>query len=155
MASRKVHMRRVHRQIERTPAQVAEEREVRERFSRERPGLEDLIASGEYDRPVRHGQVLNLLGFLGDLKAERLQQGLTLAAIAEVTGIDQPALSRLESGKNLNPKLATIWKYADALGVLVALDAVGPPVVGPGLADEETRENAGEKARKKRPARRP
>jgi transcriptional regulator with XRE-family HTH domain len=31
-------------------------------------------------------------------------------------GIDAPALSRLETGKMLNPTLATLLKWAEALG---------------------------------------
>jgi transcriptional regulator with XRE-family HTH domain len=31
-------------------------------------------------------------------------------------GIDAPALSRLETGKMLNPTLATLHKWAEALG---------------------------------------
>ena len=35
---------------------------------------------------------------------------------AERMGIDSPALSRLETGKMLNPSLATLHKWAEALG---------------------------------------
>jgi len=31
-------------------------------------------------------------------------------------GIDQPALSRLETGHNKNPMLDTLWRYAAAVG---------------------------------------
>jgi len=31
-------------------------------------------------------------------------------------GIDAPALSRLETGKTLNPTIATLHKWAEALG---------------------------------------
>jgi len=31
-------------------------------------------------------------------------------------GIDQPALSRLENGRNKNPTLDTLWRYAAAVG---------------------------------------
>ncbi len=31
-------------------------------------------------------------------------------------GIDQPALSRLETGHNKNPTLDTLWRYAAAVG---------------------------------------
>src|ERR1700682_1129311 len=49
-------------------------------------------------------------------RAERESQGLTLAEVAERMGIDAPALSRLETGKVLNPTLATLHKWAEALG---------------------------------------
>ena len=41
---------------------------------------------------------------------------MTLAEVAERMGIDAPALSRLETGKMLNPTLATLHKWAEALG---------------------------------------
>ena len=49
-------------------------------------------------------------------KAARESQGYTLAEVAERMGIDPPALSRLETGKMLNPTLATLHKWAEALG---------------------------------------
>ncbi|MBI1830895.1 MAG: helix-turn-helix transcriptional regulator [Planctomycetes bacterium] len=49
-------------------------------------------------------------------KSAREDQGLTLADVADRMGIDAPALSRLETGKMLNPTLATLYKWAEALG---------------------------------------
>jgi len=40
--------------------------------------------------------------------------------VAKRMGIDAPALSRLETGKMLNPTLATLHKWAEALGRKVA-----------------------------------
>lgn len=57
-----------------------------------------------------------ILGLVVRFKAERERQGLTLADVAERMGIDAPALSRLETGKMLNPTLATLHKWAEALG---------------------------------------
>ena len=45
---------------------------------------------------------------LARFKAVRESQGLTLAEVDESMGIDSPALSRLETGKVLNPTLATL-----------------------------------------------
>jgi len=50
-----------------------------------------------------------------EFKAVRESQGLKLAEVAERMGIDPPALSRLETGKMLNPTLATLHKWAEAL----------------------------------------
>jgi DNA-binding XRE family transcriptional regulator len=55
-------------------------------------------------------------------KGVRESQGLTLAEVAEWMGIDAPALSRLETGKMLNPTLATLHKWAEALGQKVEVD---------------------------------
>ena len=42
---------------------------------------------------------------------------MTLAEVAARMDIDAPALSRLETGKMLNPTLATLHKWAAALGM--------------------------------------
>jgi ribosomal protein S18 acetylase RimI-like enzyme len=42
--------------IERTPEEQARIDAVRERFQRERPSLEDLVASGEYEPPISQGE---------------------------------------------------------------------------------------------------
>src|SRR3977135_1694238 len=57
-----------------------------------------------------------ILSLMVRFKAVRESQGLTLAEVAERMGIDAPALSRLETGKMLNPTLATLPKWAEALG---------------------------------------
>lgn len=55
-------------------------------------------------------------------KAIRESQGLTLAEVAERMGMDAPALSRLETGKMLNPTLATLYKWAESLGQKLEMD---------------------------------
>jgi DNA-binding Xre family transcriptional regulator len=57
-----------------------------------------------------------ILSLVARFKAMRESQRLTLAEVAERMGIDAPALSRLETGKVLNPTLATLHKWAEALG---------------------------------------
>jgi transcriptional regulator with XRE-family HTH domain len=61
------------------------------------------------------------------LRAERERQGLSLADIAERTGIDRAAVHKLEIGVNRNPTLATLNRYAEALGVRIewSLKAIG------------------------------
>lgn len=56
-----------------------------------------------------------ILRLVARFKAIRESQGLTLTEVAERMGIDAPALSRLEMGKMLNPTLATLHKWAEAL----------------------------------------
>jgi ribosome-binding protein aMBF1 (putative translation factor) len=57
-----------------------------------------------------------ILSLVARLKAARESQGLTLAEVAGRMGMDAPALSRLETGKTLNPTLGTLHKWAEALG---------------------------------------
>ena len=63
-----------------------------------------------------------ILSLMARFKAERESQGLKLAEVAERMGIDAPALSRLETGKILNPTLATLHKWAEALGQKLDFD---------------------------------
>jgi ribosome-binding protein aMBF1 (putative translation factor) len=50
------------------------------------------------------------------LKEERQRAGLSLAELADRTGIERPNLSRLENDDETNPTIATLTRYADALG---------------------------------------
>jgi len=50
-------------------------------------------------------------------------EGGNTAHVAERMGIDAPALSCLETGKTLNPTLATLHKWAEALGQKLDVDA--------------------------------
>lgn len=114
--------KRVFRKSDRTPEELAALRAERERFSRERPGLDDLIASGGFEGPFAHGDLMTLLSALARIKQERERRGLTLANVAEASGLDKAALSRLENGKLLNPTISTLWRYARAVGVELRLE---------------------------------
>ncbi len=67
-----------------------------------------------------------ILRLLARFKAIRESQGLTLAEVAERMGIDPPALSRLETGKMLNPTLATLHKWAEAIGQKLDVELSSP-----------------------------
>ena len=58
---------------------------------------------------------IRLRRFIGGLKAIRERAGLSLADVAERSGIDQAALSRLENGRG-NPTARTLSRYCHALG---------------------------------------
>ena len=45
---------------------------------------------------------------MAELKAERERQGLTLAQLAERSGIDKGAISKLETGRQVNPPVDTL-----------------------------------------------
>jgi len=62
------------------------------------------------------------------LKSERIHQGLSLSDIQQRTGIEPSNLSRLENDRSANPTIATLTRYAEALGKkleIVLTDAVG------------------------------
>jgi DNA-binding XRE family transcriptional regulator len=50
------------------------------------------------------------------LRAERERQGLSLADVAERSGMDRAAVHKLEIGLNKNPTVETLNRYAGALG---------------------------------------
>jgi ribosome-binding protein aMBF1 (putative translation factor) len=55
------------------------------------------------------------------LKREREARGLSLAAIAQGTGMDKSNLSRLENDPNANPTLETLSRIATAIGVKLTI----------------------------------
>jgi DNA-binding XRE family transcriptional regulator len=103
----------------RTTEQRAEEEAVRRQHAahpiRQRPA--DVVNAQSFAAILR---------LLARFKAVRESQGLTLAEVAQRMGIDAPALSRLETGKMLNPTLATLHKWAEALGQKLDVDLSSP-----------------------------
>lgn len=86
---------------------------VREQIAEELPDIrrrakERLVLLKKEGTPLRQ--------VLAALRAERERQGLSLADINERTGIDRAALSRLENNEDANPTLATLERYAEAVG---------------------------------------
>jgi ribosome-binding protein aMBF1 (putative translation factor) len=126
-------MRREHRKIERTPEQLAELKAVRERFQRDKPTRAQLEASGEYGPGLPTVTYFALMAFLKRMRELREAAGLSLADVAERTGMDKGFVSRLETGQG-NPTVDTLARYAAALGKRVVF----------GMEDEPTgRPNAG------------
>ena len=58
------------------------------------------------------------------LKQLREEAGLSLADVAERTGIDRAAICRLENGQHQNPTIGTLNRYADALGKRLSFQVV-------------------------------
>ena len=126
----------------RTPLEVARHKAIRERFQQEKPSLEQLVASGEYNEPLPMGAYLSIRQAVFALEKAREAAGLSLADVAEKSGIDKGALSRIESGQHPNPTVSTLCRYAFALGKRWkwVLEAEGGP------SGEESRTGAGEAA---------
>ena len=118
--------KRIHRQIERTPEEKKRLAEIRARFQSERPGLQDLLASGDATEVVSHGEYLDLLTMLAGLKRHREAQGLSLTDVAEHSGMDRSAVSRLENGQYLNPTVDTLYRYARAIGAEIGFSVRVP-----------------------------
>ncbi len=60
---------------------------------------------------------------LHELAAKRVEMGLSQKTVAALMGTTQPALARLERGE-IDPKLSTLERYAEALGQSIAVIAV-------------------------------
>jgi DNA-binding phage protein len=103
--------KRIYRKA--TDEERARHAKVREQIAGELPAIkrrarERLALLKKEGTPLRQ--------VLAALRAERERQGLSLADINERTGIDRAALSRLENNEEANPTLATLERYAEALG---------------------------------------
>jgi ribosome-binding protein aMBF1 (putative translation factor) len=118
--------RRIHRPRIQTPEQEAAERALREQFQSEKPTLEDLVKSGDVTQVFTMGEYWELRKTFAALKALREQQGLSITDLAERTGMDRAMISRLENGQIDNPTIATVARYARALGKKVIVSFSDP-----------------------------
>jgi DNA-binding phage protein len=109
------HEFRVNRK---SAAERSRERELRDRIQNEKPSLADLLHSGECDADavMTMGMYFDVQQALQALKRERVRRGLSIGSVAERSGLDRAVISRLENGKQDNPTVATLMRYAGALG---------------------------------------
>lgn len=114
------------RKIERTPAEIAKlaARRARAQTNKQVGPSADAV-------PLGRVMELRLLG--STLRQEREKQGLTQGQLAAKIGMDEPAISRIEKGLNLNPTLDTLKRIAAGLGKRIVVV----------LSDEPTTEPAG------------
>jgi ribosome-binding protein aMBF1 (putative translation factor) len=115
---------RIHRPRSQTPEQEAAELAVRQRFQQEKPSLQDLVECGDIGQVFTMGEYWELCKTFAGLKALREQQGLSLSDLAARTGMDRAMISRLENGQIDNPTIATVTRYAKALGKRVVVSLV-------------------------------
>ncbi len=109
-------IRHEFRHSKRTPDETARLRADRERYQREKPTPEQLLAEGGHKDFGTMGEFMFLHDVICQLKKERARQKMTLAQLSKRTKIDQAALSRLETRSHSNPTLDTVYRIADALG---------------------------------------
>ena len=102
-------MKRIVRDRRLTPGEAAKYKAIRDQVAGELSSLVD-----------RHHQRLagldQLQELLTQLKAAREAKGLSLSDLTELTGMDRSSLSKLESGQRPNPTIATLVRYAEAVG---------------------------------------
>src|SRR5438309_11570442 len=115
---------RIHRPRIQTPGQEAAEQALRLKFQEEKPTLEDLVERGDITQVFTMGEYWELRKTFSALKALREHQGLSISDLAERTGMDRAMISRLENGQVDNPTIATMNRYAKALGKRVVVSLV-------------------------------
>ena len=95
------------------------------------PTQEELEAGGDYEGPIKSGAYFAVKVVVHELKDARLAAGLTLADVSKLTGMDQASLSRLENGRQPNPTVDTLWRYAKAVGRQLVIGHSGPAAPPP------------------------
>jgi DNA-binding XRE family transcriptional regulator len=110
--------RRIFRASRKTAEERAREQTLREKLQKEKPSLEDLVRTGECDPDavMTMGMYFDVQKALQALKRERERCGLSIADVAKRSGLDRAVVSRLENGKQDNPTVATLMRYAAAVG---------------------------------------
>ena len=107
---------RVQKKTAWTPEDQARRKAVREKF-KDKPTVDQLRAAGECDgQPVPLSVYVTVGAFLHDLRLAREAAHLSLTDLENRSGIDKATLSRLETGKQANPTVETLVRYATALG---------------------------------------
>jgi len=109
---------RVFRASGKTAEDRVLEQTLREKPQQEKPSLEDLVSTGacDPDAVMTMGMYFDVQKALLALKRERQQRGLSIGDVAERSGLDRAVVSRLENGKQDNPTVATLMRYAAAIG---------------------------------------
>ena len=102
-------LRRITRDRRLTPEEAAKYKAIRDQVAEELP---DLVAR-HHERMAALDPLQELLT---ELKAAREAKGLSLADVAERTGMDRSAVSKLETGQRPNPTVETLVRYAEAVG---------------------------------------
>lgn len=82
---------------------------------------EDNLAAARKILPQLKADLEWASAIVRQLREIREAAGVSLAEIEKRTGIRKSALSRLENSKAPNPTLATLRRYADAIGATVAI----------------------------------
>src|SRR5262249_4380623 len=105
------------------------------------PPQEALEAAGSHDGPIKAGAYFQVRTLIRELKKMREAAGLTLAVVSKRTGMDQATLSRLENGRQPNPTVDTLWRYARAVGRQLLLTHGDAPAdeAGKGTASRSAR----------------
>lgn len=114
--------------IDRSPDEQARIDAIRERFQRERPSLDELVQSGEFEPSISQGEYWDMIEMVVALRREREAAGLDRNTVAARMGVDSDSLARLETGKE-DPTLDVLRKYASVVGKQIVLTLIDLPQV--------------------------
>jgi DNA-binding Xre family transcriptional regulator len=101
--------------------QKQRDRAVRAKFAH-KPTSAELQASGEYLPTIKQGEYMALMQFAESLRRFRKLQNLSLAELANRSGIDKSAISRLENGQADNPTIGTLERLARSMGKRIRIE---------------------------------
>jgi ribosome-binding protein aMBF1 (putative translation factor) len=107
-----------------TPEEAERDRQIREAVLEEFPPAPGSPAA----------LLKELRDLLKRLGRERRRRGLSLADVAERSGIDRSVISRLENGRQPNPTVTTLCRYAAALGLQLSWSVTTAESRRPGKA---------------------
>jgi ribosome-binding protein aMBF1 (putative translation factor) len=114
----------VQKKTEWTAEDRERRRKVRELF-KDKPSIEQLVARGELSgNTVPMALYLEIQQLLLDLKKARTASGLSLADLAQRTGMDKSVLSKMENGQHGIPTLPSLARYAQAIGRQLAFSLI-------------------------------
>jgi len=103
-----------------TAADRSRHQAIRAQFE-DGPSLEDIQGGDDHEPPIKAGAYFAVRRLVRELRKIREAAGMTLAEVSAKTGMDQATLSRLETGRQPNPTIDTLWRYARAIGRRVVL----------------------------------
>lgn len=109
-----MRFKRVQEKRHTTPAEKSRITALREKY-KNCPSPEELLASGDYSRPLPLGIYLKIKALLSEFRKARMKANLSLADLAKRTGIDRAYLSKLENLRQGNTTLETLARLAEAL----------------------------------------
>jgi hypothetical protein len=139
--------RRIFRPNPKTAEERARERTLRDALQKERPSLDDLVRAGacDPDAVMTMGMYFDVQKALQALKKERERAGLSVGDAVERSGLDRAVVSRLENGKQDNPTVATLMRYAAAVGkrFLWSYEDLAPKVTAGGGKTNQRRARRG------------
>lgn len=104
-----------------TEEEAAKYRKIRELVAEELPELRTRAKA-------RLRELCESRQVFAELRSIREAQGLSLADVQRLTGIDRSALSKLERGERVNFTIDTMTRYAAAVGKHVVFELADTPL---------------------------